>query len=170
MQNPLILIPNTITLFRIAGAGMLLFFEPLSVPFFTLYLFCGFTDAADGFLARKLHAESRFGAALDGCADAVFILISLCVFLTCFSAELWVWVVFGVVAALKISALCLRWKKSKKFGFSASKTNKIAGLIIFLFPFLAVLAGVNAAVLTAGSITIGAAGLELRDAIQKKEN
>ena len=147
-------IPNTLTFLRLAGALMLPVFETMSIPFLTCYLLCGITDASDGFLARRLHAESRFGAAFDGCADAVFFLISLMIFLSYFSFPLWVWAVFGGVFAVKTSALILRYKKSGVFGFSADRLNKTAGTVLFLFPFISLFAGVD---ITAGICGIFAA-------------
>ena len=147
-------IPNTLTFLRLAGALMLPVFETMSIPFLICYLLCGITDAADGFLARHLHAESRFGAAFDGCADAVFFLISLMIFLSYFSFPLWVWAVFGGVFAVKTSALILRYKKSGVFGFSADRLNKTAGAVLFLFPFIALCAGVD---ITAGICGVFAA-------------
>lgn len=151
---PLSCIPNTVTFLRLAGALMLPVFETMSIPFLICYLLCGITDAADGFLARHLHAESRFGAAFDGCADAVFFLISLMIFLSYFSFPLWVWAVFGGVFAVKTSALILRYKKSGVFGFSADRLNKTAGAVLFLFPFISLFAGVD---ITAGICGIFAA-------------
>ena len=147
-------IPNTLTFLRLAGALMLPVFETMSIPFLICYLLCGITDAADGFLARRLHAESRFGAAFDGCADAVFFLISLMVFLSYFSFPLWVWAVFGGIFAVKISTLILRYKKSGVFGFSADRLNKTAGAVLFLFPFIVLFAGVD---ITAGICGVFAA-------------
>lgn len=147
-------IPNTVTFLRLAGALMLPVFETMSIPFLTCYLLCGITDATDGFLARHLHAESRFGAAFDGCADAVFFLISLMIFLSYFSFPLWVWAVFGGIFAVKTSALILRYKKSGVFGFSADRLNKTAGAVLFLFPFISLFAGVD---ITAGICGIFAA-------------
>ena len=154
-------IPNIMTLFRLAGALMLPFLEAMSLPFLVCYLFCGITDTADGFLARHLHAESRFGAAFDGCADAVFFLISLTIFLSYFSFPLWVWGVCFCVAAVKIAALILRYKKTRVFGFSSGRLNKAAGVVLFLFPFLALAAGMEAAAFICGIAAAVAAVYEL---------
>lgn len=153
--------PNIITAFRFAGALMLPVFETMSAPFLVCYLFCGITDTADGFLARRLHAESRFGAALDGCADAVFFLVSLAVFLSYFSLPLWIWAVCGCVAVVKVSALILRYKKTGVFGFSANRLNKAAGVVLFLFPFLALWAGAVSAAGICGVVALAAAVHEL---------
>ena len=65
-------IPNILSMLRIGISFLLFAFKPFSAPFFVLYLIGGITDAADGFLARKLHAQTRLGSALDSTADFVF--------------------------------------------------------------------------------------------------
>lgn len=40
-----------------------------------LYSLCGVTDVLDGFLARKLHTESKAGEWLDSFADLFFRLL-----------------------------------------------------------------------------------------------
>ena len=65
-------IPNLITLSRIVISALLLF---LSLPFWlfiVLYIICGVSDILDGFLARKLNAESKKGKLLDSVADLLF--------------------------------------------------------------------------------------------------
>lgn len=57
-------IPNGISLLRALGAVLLCMFQPFSAPYWIVYLLCGISDAADGFLARRLHAETMFGAVL----------------------------------------------------------------------------------------------------------
>ena len=58
---------------RIAGSIGLLFCDVSGWPFWTLYVLCGLSDMADGWLARKLQAESKTGAVLDSVADIVFV-------------------------------------------------------------------------------------------------
>ena len=66
-------IPNIITLLRMAGSFGLLFSEVTSGVFWIIYSLCGISDIADGWLARKLHAESKTGAVLDSLADICFV-------------------------------------------------------------------------------------------------
>ena len=61
--------PNIISALRIAGSMGLLFCNVAGWPFWTLYVLCGISDMADGWLARKLNAESKTGAVLDSVAD-----------------------------------------------------------------------------------------------------
>ena len=62
-------LPNLVTAFRIVFSTVLFFISIKSAAFFAVYLLCGLSDMADGFLARKLHAESTFGSRLDSFAD-----------------------------------------------------------------------------------------------------
>lgn len=47
------------------------------------------TDYADGQLARRMHLESRLGAALDTVADKALVIIALAVLLAYFDARAW---------------------------------------------------------------------------------
>ena len=66
-------LPNVISILRIAGSFSLLFCDVRGWPFWTLYVLCGLSDISDGWLARKLHAESKTGAALDSVSDLLFV-------------------------------------------------------------------------------------------------
>ena len=68
-------IPNIITTLRILGAAVLLLCNPASVAFWVIYGLCGVSDMADGYLARRLHAESKAGAVLDSVADICFVVV-----------------------------------------------------------------------------------------------
>ena len=61
-------LPNVISALRIAGSIGLLFCVVTGWPFWTLYALCGISDMVDGWLARKLHAETKAGAILDSVA------------------------------------------------------------------------------------------------------
>lgn len=64
-------IPNLLSGIRLLAAAMG-FLPAAGGAFAALYLFCGLTDVLDGWLARRLHAESEVGARLDSAADACF--------------------------------------------------------------------------------------------------
>ena len=67
---------NFITCVRIVCSIALLFFPPLSIPFYVLYITAGFTDMVDGTVARKTDTVSELGSKLDTFAD--FILAAAC--------------------------------------------------------------------------------------------
>ena len=67
-------IPNILSASRLALCLPLLLVDAMTIPFWVLYVMAGTTDMLDGFLARRLGVESKFGAKLDSLADFVFIL------------------------------------------------------------------------------------------------
>ena len=68
---------NILTNIRILCSIALLFCPVFSVVFYALYVIAGLTDIVDGWVARKTHTVSEFGAKLDTIADIVFVIASL---------------------------------------------------------------------------------------------
>lgn len=96
-------IPNLLTLTRIFLTPVCVYFlltgkAQIAVP---LTIFTGLTDLFDGYLARRLGVETRFGAGLDPVADKV-LLTSLYVSFGVVKAvpEWLVWLVVGRDAAI----------------------------------------------------------------------
>ncbi len=90
------LIPNALTLLRLLLAlpvGWLILSEQF-VPALVVGFFAGLTDAVDGWLARRLNAYSRFGAALDPVADKTLMFV---VFISLAIVGLVPWLVAAVV-------------------------------------------------------------------------
>ena len=85
-------VANILTSFRILGSILLLFFPVFSVPFYIIYLLCGFSDMIDGTIARKTNSTSEFGSKLDTAADLVFAAVSLIKFLPAIHIPGWVWI------------------------------------------------------------------------------
>ena len=59
-------IPNLLAVSRIILCLPLLLVDAITVPFWVLYVIGGTTDMLDGFLARRLDVESKFGAIQEG--------------------------------------------------------------------------------------------------------
>lgn len=72
-------IPIMLTYLRIAAIPLLVTLHYLDYPFTTAFVFgmAGFTDWADGYLARRWGQESRFGAFLDPVADKLMVAVAL---------------------------------------------------------------------------------------------
>lgn len=125
-------LPNDISAFRIAGSIGLLFCNVSGWPFWTLYVLCGFSDMADGWLARKLHAETEAGAILDSVSDIVFVACCAIRLLPVLEIPTWLWIWAGVIVIIKvvnqISALIVY----KRFCFPHTLANKLTGLLLFL--------------------------------------
>ena len=125
-------IPNIITAFRFIGAACLLFCNPAGAAFWVIYGLCGLSDMMDGFLARKLRAESKTGAVLDSAADICFIACCAIRLIPVVQVPTWLWVWAVAIVAIRlinqISALIV----CKGFCFPHTTANKLTGLLLFL--------------------------------------
>ena len=125
-------IPNIITLLRMAGSFGLLFYDVTSGVFWIIYALCGISDMADGWLARKLNAESKTGAVLDSVADILFVVCCAARLLQVVEIPVWLWIWAGVIVFIKmvnqISALAV----FKRFCFPHTSANKLTGFLLFL--------------------------------------
>ena len=125
-------LPNVISELRIAGSFGLLFCNVSGWPFWTLYVLCGFSDMADGWLARKLHAETEAGAIWDSVADIVFVACCAIRLLPVLEIPVWLCIWAGVIVFIKmvnqVSALAV----FKRFCFPHTWANKLTGFLLFL--------------------------------------
>lgn len=100
--------------------------------FWVIYGLCGVSDMVDGYLARRLHAESKAGAVLDSVADICFVACSAIRLLPVLQIPTWLWIWAGLIVIIKIisqiSALVVR----KRLCFPHTKANKLTGLLLFL--------------------------------------
>ena len=125
-------IPDVISALRIIGSICLLFFYPADVPFWVIYGLCGISDMLDGYLARKLHAESKSGAVLDSVADICFVVCCAIRLIPVLQIPAWLWIWAGVIAAIKIVNQVSALIVCKRFCFPHTKANKLTGLLLFL--------------------------------------
>lgn len=98
MQKTSYYIINGITFYRIATSILLLYFIISDQPdFFKWFLAVSFfTDAIDGFLARRYHVVSSMGAKIDSIGDDLTVLmgvIGLFVFKWDFISSQYVWLI-----------------------------------------------------------------------------
>ncbi len=138
-------IPNFLTCFRILGSAVLLFLEPLSLSFTIVYTACGATDVFDGYIARKTKNISKLGAALDSVADMIFIAVILFLLMPIISFESFMNFWIFAIAAIRILSLIVGYAKYKTLTGLHTYGNKATGLMVFFFPFVYQLFGINAA-------------------------
>jgi len=104
-------IPNTLTLARIVLVPLVvwLIVTHEMTAAFVLFLLAGFSDAADGYLAKRFQWRTELGAYLDPIADKL-LLMSIYVTLG-FSNHLPAWLVIAVVSRdiLIIGGVVLAW-------------------------------------------------------------
>lgn len=70
-------LPNALSCCRVIFSFLLLYAERSGPVFMLLYVACGVTDLADGFIARRFNSVSAAGARLDSLADLIFSFIVL---------------------------------------------------------------------------------------------
>ncbi|MBR4801259.1 MAG: CDP-alcohol phosphatidyltransferase family protein [Bacteroidales bacterium] len=126
------LIPNIITALRFLGAACLLICKPAGVAFWVIYGLCGLSDMLDGYLARKLQAESKTGAVLDSVADICFVACCAIQIIPIIQIPIWLWIWAGVIVAIKIVNQILALIVCKGFRFPHTTANKLTGFLLFL--------------------------------------
>ena len=128
----MIQLPNIITLLRIAGSLGLLLCDVTGVVYWIIYGLCGISDMLDGYLARKLHCESKIGALLDSLADIVFVACCCIKLIPVLAFPNWIWIWVLMIAFIKvinqISALVIY----KKCVFPHTIANKVTGFLLFV--------------------------------------
>lgn len=125
-------IPNIITAFRFLGAIGLLFFDVKATAFWVFYFVCGLSDMLDGYLARKLHCESKTGALLDSLADLVFVVCCCYKLIPLLAFPKWLWIWAGAIVAIKIINQISTLVMYKKCFFPHTIANKVTGVLLFV--------------------------------------
>ena len=125
---------NCITAIRILCSIALLFFPAFSTGFYVLYITAGISDMVDGWVARRTHTASELGAKLDTIADIVFVIVCLVILLPVLNIPVWLWVLIGIIALIKVINIISGFIVQKRFVSVHSTMNKVTGLLLFIFP------------------------------------
>lgn len=133
-------IPNAISFMRIVGAAVLLCLSEESLWFAAVYLMCGISDMLDGFLARKLNAESMTGATLDSIADMVFVAVAAVKIFLKLSLPAWIWRWVSIIVLARIAVLQIEFVQFGRFGYLHNTANRAMGIMLFASP-LAIMSG-----------------------------
>jgi CDP-diacylglycerol--glycerol-3-phosphate 3-phosphatidyltransferase len=128
----MMLLPNVISILRIAGSIGLLFCDVTGWPFWVLYALCGISDMIDGWLARKLHAETEAGAVLDSVSDLVFVACCAVRLIPVVEIPIWLWTWAGVIVLIKVVNQVSALVVCKRFCFPHTLANKLTGILLFL--------------------------------------
>ncbi len=127
-------IANILTVSRILGSILLMFFPAFSLEFYVIYLLCGFSDMIDGTIARKTNSSSKFGSQLDTVADIVFVVVSLFKLLSSIDIPQWLWIWGSIIALIKINSIIWGYVSQKRLISLHTMMNKATGLLLFLLP------------------------------------
>ena len=127
-------LPNLLSCSRIALSLALLFLMESPIRFAIVYLLCGLSDLADGFLARRLGAQTALGAKLDSLGDFFFYGVWLFVLIAFASGREYGSIVISAIVVAAIRAINLAITKVKFGQWSVMHTpaNKLTGLILFV--------------------------------------
>lgn len=125
---------NIITISRILCSICLLCCPVFSFEFYTVYMFCGFTDTVDGTIARKTKTIGEFGARLDTAADIVFVAVCLVKILPLIHLPVWLWIWIAIITTIKIGNILCGFIRSKRLISIHTILNKATGFLLFLFP------------------------------------
>ena len=124
--------PNILSSFRMVGAIALLLSDVSSMLFGVFYIFCGISDIADGWLARKLKCVTRTGALLDSLADFCFVACCAWKLLLILELPQWLWLLARVIVAIKVVNQLSALVMYGRCCFPHTTANKWAGFLLFI--------------------------------------
>ena len=125
-------LPNILSSLRMVGAVALLLCNVSSSSFWVLYIVCGISDIADGWLARKLKCVTKGGALLDSLADICFVACCAWKLLPILELPQWLWLWAGVIVVIKVVNQLLSLAMYKRFCFPHTLANKATGFLLFI--------------------------------------
>ncbi len=110
----------------------------MHAAFLSIYALTGVTDVLDGYIARKTHSESAFGARLDSAADLLFYAVMLVkifpILLDILPGGIW-YAVAGIIILRLISYLTAAFKY-RLFASMHTYMNKLTGAVLFIVPYM----------------------------------
>ena len=125
-------LPNIISTLRITGSVGLLLCDVTSVAYWIIYSLCGFSDIADGWLARKLKCVTKMGALMDSMADICFVACCGWKLLPIFELPQWLWLWVGVIVAIKVVNQLSSLVMYGRCCFPHTTANKATGFLLFI--------------------------------------
>ena len=162
-------LPNIISILRILISATMLAVPSFSALFWIFYLDSGLTDILDGFLARKLHPESTFGAKLDSIADFVFVGCLTIFAVKNLNIPRWLWLCVLPIALLRFASDGIGFNKYHAFTALHTWANKLTGILIFAAPILYCLCGLRFTGIILCAVAFASACEELIVTVKSKE-
>ena len=128
---------NLFTFSRILLSFWLFSFKELTPLYLGIFLYCGLSDALDGFCARKFGTVGNLGATLDTLGDLLLYFGMAKILLGNekyhFDSRIYFWFI-GVVVIFAVSAFT-GLGRFKKLYFVHTLTGKLFGIFVFLVPY-----------------------------------
>lgn len=129
-------IPNLLTFARMLLCIPLGMTETLSPLFYLLYTLIGISDILDGWLARRWHCTTPFGAQLDGAADLIAFGVIGWKIWPFLHFPAWLWELLVCIVCIRIGNLICARLKGHTYIFQHTPLNRLTGLILFLSIYL----------------------------------
>lgn len=129
-------IPNIITVLRLLLTVCIVLSGFGTNSFYAMYLLAGISDCIDGFLARKMKAETELGARLDTIADAFLFLVVMIKVFPFILKMYYVVVSIIVIAIIRGISMLICWNRFHTITMLHTYSNKLAGFSVFMVPFL----------------------------------
>ncbi|MBM7871657.1 CDP-diacylglycerol--glycerol-3-phosphate 3-phosphatidyltransferase [Clostridium pascui] len=130
------IVPNCISVSRMIFSLSMIFVKPLSLAFYAIYIICGLSDIMDGFIARKTGTSSKLGEKLDTMADMIMAGVLLVMFYPIINLkiEIIIWII--LIGIIRLVSMIIVFKKYKTFAMLHSYSNKITGIVLYIFPIV----------------------------------
>lgn len=131
-------IANIITITRIIGTFVMIYFDVLTPEWLVAYVYSGLSDIVDGYIARKLKIQSTLGSKLDSVSDLFFyttMMIKLWPYLVEYLPT-FVWVIIWTTVAIRLAVYLYVNLKMHTILSSHNILNKLTGCFMFLIPFI----------------------------------
>ncbi len=129
---------NIITASRGIFSLIMLFVPFQSTAFAYVHLYCGLSDVADGFIARKTKTTSKFGSKLDGACDLLFYTVMMIkiwphlkMYLPTFG-----WVMIWFIFIVRLANYVYIAVSRREFYSTHNILNKATGTAMFLLPLV----------------------------------
>ncbi len=119
---------NTLTISRMLLGPIIFLILTLNINYslsLILFIFAGFTDYADGYLARKYNAISQFGEILDPIADKILIVFLLFGLTIKFDSYI-IGIAASIIISREIWVSALRDYNARNNNLNATKVTFIA--------------------------------------------
>lgn len=129
-------IPNLLTLARMWLCIPLGVTEALSPLFFLLYTLIGMSDILDGWLARRWHCTTSFGAQLDGAADLIAFGVIGWKIWPFLHFPTWLWGLLVCIVCVRIGNMVCAYLSKNTNIFQHTLLNRLTGLLLFISIYL----------------------------------
>ena len=129
-------VPNLLTLARMWLCIPLGVTEALSPLFFLLYTLIGMSDILDGWLARRWHCTTFFGAQLDGAADLITFGVIGWKIWPFLHFPIWLWGLLVCIVCVRIGNMVCAYLSKNTNIFQHTLLNRLTGLLLFISIYL----------------------------------